>query len=124
MPRHVEEEDNANEMKDDGDLKGDSTSKADDGIEMGDDYLGSSVDRGNEEEQAEEEKDGEDETGGFDESNSFSRTIYLKDVPHSMLDFLEIALSQEKSGGGSIEELMQDDCDVRVTFEDPSGTLS
>lgn len=123
LPPHLEE-DNANETKDDGDLKGDSIGNVDDGNEMGDECFGSSVDKENEEEQVEEEESGDYETGGFDESNPISRTVYLKDVPHDMFDFLEVILGSEKSGGGSIEEMMQDDCDVRVTFEDPSGMLS
>lgn len=59
-----------------------------------------------------------------DSTEALSRTVCIQNVPSEMVEFLEIILTQEKSGGGNIDQLIEDGDNVMVTFEDSEGMSS
>lgn len=59
--------------------------------------------------------------GDNTEAEALARTVCIQNVPSNMVEFLEVILTQEKSGGGSIEQLIEDGDNVMVTFEDSDG---
>lgn len=83
-----------------------------------------SVDEEEREQDSADVENADDASVAGDNTEALSRTVCIQNVPSEMAEFLEIILTQEKSGGGNIEQLIEDGDNVMVTFEDPEGMSS
>jgi len=50
-----------------------------------------------------------------------SRTVFIENVPHDYVEFLELHLESEKKGGGAIENVVHKNGGLLVTFEELQG---